>query len=415
MTYRETLDFLYAQLPMYQRQGASAYKKDLGNTIALCKYLGHPEKKFKCIHIAGTNGKGSCSHMLAAIFQHHGYKTGLYTSPHLVDFRERIRINGQMIPEEEVIRFTEEVRNHLLDVRPSFFELTVAMAFDFFAQKQVDIAIIETGLGGRLDSTNVITPELSVITNIGWDHMDMLGDTLAQIAFEKAGIIKSGVPVVIGEKQEETHRVFKEVAELRMAQLLYAEKMNKALPLPESDLKGNYQQKNICTVLAVVEQLKGAWKLQDDQIREALKSVGRLTGLQGRWQEIKHRPKVIADVAHNKNGLEGVMQQIEEQEFEKLYMVFGMVKEKDLQGILPLLPKQAHYLLCEPEIPRRLPSSELFEIMKASGFRVENCTSVEKAYQRALQLAAFNDFIFVGGSSFVVADLLGYLSRTPYA
>lgn len=412
MTYRETLDFLYAQLPMYQRQGASAYKKDLGNTIALCEYLGHPEKNFKSIHIAGTNGKGSCSHMLAAIFQQHGYKTGLYTSPHLVDFRERIRINGQMIPEEQVIRFTEDIRNQLLDVRPSFFELTVAMAFDFFAREKVDIAIIETGLGGRLDSTNVIIPELSVITNIGWDHMDMLGDTLPKIAFEKAGIIKEKVPIVIGEKQEETISVFEEVASDRNAELLFAEDALASISLPESDLKGNYQQKNIRTVLAAVALLKEAWKLNDDQVRESLKSVGRLTGLQGRWQEMQSSPRVIADVAHNKNGLEGVMQQIHEQKFEKLYMVIGMVKEKDLHGILPLFPNDAHYLVCEPEIPRKLPSGELFEKMKANGFSAENCTRVKTAYQRALQLAGHNDLIFVGGSSFVVADLLSNLQRT---
>lgn len=412
MDYQQTLDYLYAQLPMFQRQGASAYKKDLTNTLALCEFLGNPQHKFKSIHIAGTNGKGSTSHMLAAVFQQHGYKTGLYTSPHLIDFRERIRINGEMISQEEVISFTQKVKPVIESVQPSFFELTVAMAFDYFSREKVDIAIIETGLGGRLDSTNVITPELSIITNIGWDHMDLLGNSLQAIATEKAGIIKANIPVVIGDKQEATSPVFmKKVHDLN-APLIFAEDLNIQPDEWESDLKGVYQFQNKRTVLAALEQIKDTWKLNDEDIRSALKNTCKLTGFMGRWQILGSSPKIIADVAHNKNGLAAVMPQLLSESYRHLFVVFGVVKDKDLSGMIELLPEKATYLICEPGVPRKMDALTLFQFMKEAGFDARLCGSVTDAIREALHHAGPEDMIYIGGSSFVVADALAFWSDT---
>lgn len=408
MNYQQTLEYLYAQLPMFQRQGASAYKKDLTNTLALCDFLQNPQHRFKSIHIAGTNGKGSTSHMLAAVFQKHGYKTGLYTSPHLIDFRERIRVNGEMISEEEVIRFTRLMQPVISQVQPSFFELTVAMAFDYFAREQVDIAIIETGLGGRLDSTNVITSVLSVITNIGWDHMDLLGNTLGAIAGEKAGIIKKEIPVVIGEKHEETIDVFLQKAAEMEAPIDFAEDHEINPDEWESDLKGIYQFQNKRTVLVALEKLKDSWSLKDEVIREALKQISSLTGLMGRWQTLAVHPKIIADVAHNKNGMAAVMPQLLAEPHQKLYMVLGVVRDKELYGMTELLPKNAHYLICEPSVPRKMDADLLFEFMTKAGFSCELCGSVANGIKTALNMAQAEDLIYIGGSSFVVADALTY-------
>lgn len=412
MNYQQTLDFLYAQLPMFQRQGASAYKKDLTNTLALCDFLGHPQQAFKSIHVAGTNGKGSTSHMLAAVFQKHGYKTGLYTSPHLIDFRERIRINGKMISQDEVIRFTDLLQSKIKEIQPSFFELTVAMAFDYFAKAQVDIAIIETGLGGRLDSTNVITPELSIITNIGWDHMDLLGDSLGAIAGEKAGIIKQNIPVIIGEKHEETSPVFYKKAAEMNAPIDFAEDHFELNPEQwESDLKGIYQIQNKRTVLLALQKLKASWSLQDSLIRDALLHTCALTGLMGRWQILQEKPKMIADVAHNKNGLAAVMPQLLAEPRDHLWMIFGVVRDKDLNGMIELLPKNASYLICEPSVPRKMEAGLLFKFMRTAGFKCELCGSVDIAMDTAMARASSEDLIYIGGSSFIVADALAYWDK----
>ncbi len=391
---------------MYQRVGTVAYKKDLGNTILLSAHLGNPETHFKSIHVAGTNGKGSVSHMLASVLQEAGFKVGLYTSPHLKDFRERIKINGQMIPESSVTDFVLQHKPFFESHSLSFFEMTVGLAFDHFSKEQVDVAVIEVGMGGRLDSTNIITPLLSVITNIGKDHTAFLGDTLSAIAKEKAGIIKKNIPVVIGESHPETKVVFESIASERKAALHFAE----AIPQKDykSDLKGNYQAKNKQTVISALEVLK---KQEIFQIPESATVIGLQkvvlnTGLMGRWQVLQNRPKVICDTAHNAEGLDYVLKQLREEVFDKLHIVLGVVADKDLTTALPLFPKEAIYYFCKPDIPRGLDASVLMEKAAVFGLSGKVYSTVEVAYQEALQLAAQEDLIFVGGSTFVVAEII---------
>ncbi|MEJ5994243.1 folylpolyglutamate synthase/dihydrofolate synthase family protein [Pedobacter sp. Du54] len=428
MTYQNTLDFLYSKLPMFTRIGAVALKKDLHNTLTLCAALDNPQHKFKSIHVAGTNGKGSTSHMLAAILQKAGYKTGLYTSPHLKDFRERIRINGKMISKAAVTRFVKEQRKLIHEVEPSFFEVTVAMAFDFFAKEKVDIAIIEVGLGGRLDSTNIIIPELSVITNISLDHTNILGNTLQEIAHEKAGIIKKNIPVVVGEKQIDIAGVFQKKAEAEHAPLSFAEailevansrSLNSHLIIDilsdkkiiykdlKLDLTGGYQQKNILTVLEAVHQLKKiGYRIADRALYSALKNTKKITGLQGRWQTLSKNPLVICDTGHNKAGITEVLKNITATPHYKLHMVIGMVKDKDINGVLTLLPKNAAYYFCSPKLERALPATELAKLAQKQGLKGKIFVSVTEALAIAKKSSSPNDLIFIGGSTFVVAEII---------
>jgi dihydrofolate synthase/folylpolyglutamate synthase len=443
MDYKDTLHYLYSQLPMFTRDGPSAFKKDLTNTLELCKRLGDPQHQFKSVHVAGTNGKGSTSHMLAAILQIAGYKTGLYTSPHLKDFRERIRINGKMISEVEVIDFVAQHRADFEEIKPSFFEMTVAMAFDVFAREKVDIAIIEVGLGGRLDSTNVITPLMSVITNIGWDHINMLGDTLQQIAFEKAGIIKHGVPVIIGEYQPEVADVFVNKANIENANLSFASdlwhilkseaesqkseeikeyldfKVQKKDPeLPTSDLRlktlnlrldlpGTYQLKNVKAVLSAVDELqKHGFIINEEHIREALSKVKELTGLHGRWEILSQNPLTICDTGHNPEGILEVLKNIESVSYSQLHFVIGVVNDKDISKMLAMLPQNATYYFCKPDIPRGLDAESLKLRAESFNLKGDAYVSVKAAYQAAQGHAGKNDLVFVGGSTFVVAEIV---------
>lgn len=407
MTYQETIDFLFSKLPYFTRDGKAAIKVDLTNTIQLCEVLGNPHLKFKSIHIAGTNGKGSVSNMLSAIFQSNGYKTGLYTSPHLLDFRERIRINGEMVSQEYVIEFVEKIKPHLETIQPSFFEITVAMCFDYFAKNEIDIAIIETGLGGRLDSTNVINPLLSVITNIGYDHMDLLGNTLAEIAFEKAGIIKPNTAVVIGETHTETEQVFKNKAIETVSPISFADQNLDLINYPlETDLKGSYQSKNILTILQAIQVLNQNLGFQLENIQEALLNVKALTGFRGRWEILGQNPKIIADTGHNIDGLTLVFNQLQKEEFKTLHIVFGMVKDKDRSKILDLLPKEAQYYFCQPNLPRALDSEILLSECQQKGLAGKAFATVFDALNEAQKKADLNDLIFVGGSTFVVAEIL---------
>ena len=412
---------------MFSRIGAAAIKKDLVNTIALCDALDNPENKFKSIHIAGTNGKGSTSHMLAAILQEAGYKTGLYTSPHLKDFRERIRINGKMISEDEVVRFVELYKYLSDTIEPSFFEWTVGLCFHYFAQQKIDIAVIETGLGGRLDSTNIINPLVSVITNIGYDHTDLLGDTLEKIAYEKAGIIKQKTPVVIGETHPETQQVFIEKAKNENAPITFADKKIELTNMHFSpdgmyfdcigndfqftnlhcELGGLYQEHNVKTVLNTVLELRAkGFIITDEHIHSGLHQVKQLTGLLGRWHKLANQPLTICDTAHNVNGLEYVMQQLQQLSYQKLHMVVGMVKDKDITKMLSMLPKSATYYFCQASIPRALPTNELMEQAKAFGLKGNACGTVKEAYHQAQQTASNEDVIFIGGSTFVVAEVV---------
>jgi len=405
-TYSETLDYLFSRLPVYQHIGKAAYKADLNNTVALCAALGNPENGFKSIHVAGTNGKGSTSSALAAIFTANGYKTGLYTSPHLFDFRERIRIDGVMIPEQYVVDFTEKMKPLISELNPSFFELTVAMAFQWFTEQKVEIAIVEVGMGGRLDSTNVVTPELSVITNIGFDHMDFLGDTKTKIAAEKAGIIKLGVPVVIGEWDDETKPVFEIKAEVENSKLI------KAIEAPAAwinsfALKGDYQRKNLATVYASVQSMRDlGWPLADDKIINALENVKLLSGIKGRWDILRTQPLVIADVAHNDHGLIPVLKQFMALPHHQMHFVLGVVNDKDLSKILPLFPKEAKYYFCKPNIMRGLDSGVLQERATVYGLLGQAWSSVKEALQAAISAADAEDIVFVGGSTFVVAEVV---------
>ncbi|XOL41073.1 Folylpolyglutamate synthase [Aequorivita nionensis] len=390
---------------MYQRVGQSAYKADLSATIQLANYLNNPEKNFKTIHVAGTNGKGSTSHMLASVFQEAGYKTGLYTSPHLKDFRERIKINGEMIPKKYVSDFVENHKLYFEKNQLSFFEMTVGLAFDYFRKEKVDIAIVEVGMGGRLDSTNIIMPEVSVITNIGLDHTQFLGDTLEKVASEKAGIIKEGIPVIVGETLPETKQVFEKMASEKNAEITFAE-INDSSNYA-SDLKGNYQQKNIKTVLATLRIFqKRGWNISEENIQKGLLNTIKNTGLMGRWQVSGENPKVICDTGHNKEGLRLVMEQLSKESFKKLHIVLGVVSDKDLASVLPLFPKDAIYYFCKPNIPRGLDASLLLTQARGFGLIGEEYISVTKAYSAALEAAAANDLVFIGGSTFVVAEVV---------
>ncbi len=395
---------MFSRLPMYQLQGASAYKKDLTNTILLAKHLQHPEHKFKSVHVAGTNGKGSTSSMLASIFQEAGYKVGLYTSPHLKDFRERIKINGKDIAEDFVVQFIADNKPFFEEQELSFFEMTVGLAFDYFAKEKVDIAIIETGMGGRLDSTNIITPLLSVITNIGKDHTQFLGDTLTKIAGEKAGIIKPGIPVVVGEYTEETRPVFETKAAEAASPLFFA--ADEMLNVYDAALKGDYQKNNIKTVLQSVELLREHFTITEENIKSGLLNVVKNTGLRGRWDQIHTNPTAIADTAHNRHGLIPVIKQVLSQEHDTLRIVIGVVNDKDLDEVLPLFPQKAVYYFCRPDIPRGLDAQILADAAKKYGLKGKIFSCVPQAYSAALQDAAPSDFIYVGGSTFVVAEIL---------
>ena len=406
MDYQETVQWMFNQLPVYQLQGAIAYKKDLTNTILLANHLGNPEAEIKCIHIAGTNGKGSTSHMLASILQEAGYKVGLYTSPHLKNFRERIKINGEEIEEDFVCNFINEHKSFFKNNELSFFEMTVGLAFDYFKTKKVDIAVIEVGMGGRLDSTNIITPLISVITNIGLDHTQFLGNTLERIAFEKAGIIKPNIPVVIGEYTNETRTVFLNKAKASSSELFFAsDNINETFP---SVLKGDYQEQNKKTVLQTLQILnsQNEFIITEEQIKNGLLNVINNTGLFGRWQQINEFPKVICDTAHNKHGLTIVLQQIQKEIFDTLHFVLGVVNDKDLDDILPLFPKKAIYYFCKPAIPRGLDASFLQQKSLEFGLIGEVYNSVSEAYKKALNSAQKSDFVYVGGSTFVVAEIL---------
>lgn len=430
LTYKQTIEYLYSRLPVFHRIGAAALKPGLQNTHALLKIVGNPEVKFKSIHIAGTNGKGSTSHYLAAILQCAGYKTGLYTSPHVKDFRERIRLNGQMIAKGYVVKFVKDELPKFNGIDASFFELTVALAFKYFAEKKVDIAVIETGLGGRLDSTNVITPELSVITNIGYDHTDLLGDTLPKIATEKAGIIKPSTPVVIGETYAETKVVFAATAKASNAPVIFADKeysvtghTNFSAIKPKlsvqvkdkkgvvkeyaSELTGQYQLKNILTVLTAVDELrKLGYTIPDKAVKQGLANVVSITGLQGRWQVINKKPLAIADTGHNYDGIKQTMAQLKHLNKGRLHIVFGVVADKDLAKVLPLLPKTATYYFCKANVPRALDATLLFETAAAAGLNGLAYPTVKKAYNAAKKNAAPNDVIYIGGSTFVVGEVI---------
>lgn len=426
-SYKETIDYLFTRLPMFSRIGAAAIKKDLHNTIALCEALDNPHKKFKSIHIAGTNGKGSVSHMLAAILQTAGYKTGLYTSPHLHDFRERIKVNGEMVSETFVIDFTKRIQPEIEKLEPSFFEITVAMAFEYFAQQQVDVAVIETGLGGRLDSTNVITPVLSVITNIGWDHMNLLGDSLDKIAFEKAGIIKKETPVVIGEVIEETRNIFEQKATQEHAPLLFAQKNytvehasleNQLLRVVvrnnetteftsyQLDLPGLYQTKNLVTVLTAVKQLQqSGWKIGNEDILTALLQTKKINGLHGRWEMIQQNPTIVLDVGHNEDGVKQIVNQLQHSTYQQLYIIIGMVKDKEIDKVLALLPKDAVYYFTKAQIPRALDEQLLQEKAMQFELKGETYLNVNDAVSKAKQCAAVDDLILVCGSVFLVGEV----------
>ncbi|AOW08256.1 bifunctional folylpolyglutamate synthase/dihydrofolate synthase [Flavobacterium gilvum] len=405
MNYQETTNWMFNQLPMYQHQGASAYKKDLTNVILLADHLDNPHKKIKCIHVAGTNGKGSTSHMLASVLQEAGYKVGLYTSPHLKDFRERIKIDGKEISEDFVCEFIQKHKSFFEANDMSFFEMTVGLAFEYFAKEKVDIAIIEVGLGGRLDATNIITPLVSVITNIGIDHVQFLGNTLESIATEKAGIIKPKIPVVIGEYTPETKPVFLAKAETNKAEIYFASDL-----IPEtfpSDLIGDYQEHNKKTVIQTFKILNEQtnFKVSEQSLKSGLLQVVKNTGLLGRWQQLGVNPKIICDTAHNKNGLEIVLEQIQKETFENLHILLGVVNDKELGEVLALFPKNATYYFCKPNIPRGLDANLLQE--KSSQFSLIGNTynSVLEAFASAQNNATKNDFIYVGGSTFVVAEL----------
>ena len=427
MTYQQTIEYLFSRLPMYSRIGAAAFKKDLTNTITLCEHLGNPHLKFKSIHIAGTNGKGSVSHMLAAILQTAGYRTGLYTSPHLKDFRERIKMNGDEINEKFIIDFTEKIKPLIEEIEPSFFEITVAMAFDYFDQQKVDIAIIEVGLGGRFDSTNIITPELSVITNIGWDHMNILGDSLEKIAFEKAGIIKANVPVVVGETIPETNSIFKKIAYEKKAPVHLAtqqrnvagwkwEKHELIVEIAEQgktdhkkyhlDLPGIYQSKNLLTVLEVCSVLKDlGYEIDENEIREGLQKTKKMTGLHGRWEVIHENPTIVLDVGHNEDGIKQIIQQIELTTHHDLHIIIGMVKDKEIDKVLSLLPHSANYYFTQAHIPRALPAETLKEKAQKFNLKGKSAPDVNEAIKEAKSKAHKDDLILVCGSVFLVGEV----------
>jgi dihydrofolate synthase / folylpolyglutamate synthase len=456
MTYLETLDYLFSQLPMYHRIGASAYKADLTNTIKLCDLLGNPQDHFKSIHIAGTNGKGSVSHMLASVLQEKGLKVGLYTSPHLKDFRERIRINGKMIPKRYVCRFIGDHKKDFEELQLSFFEMTVGLAFRYFNEEKVDIAVVEVGLGGRLDSTNIITPLLSVITNISYDHMQLLGDSLEKIASEKAGIIKPGVPVIIGETQDVVKKIFVEKAKSTGSEIIFADSFFSVISTDEkrtysqqdifsprrredakslsalaslrlrcfrsfdiykenlplfndivSPLLGNYQKKNIVTIIAACQALeKSGINLDEDQVRRGIRNVIKNTGLKGRWQVLARDPLTICDTGHNEGGLKEVLAQISETPYEHLHFVFGVVNDKEVDHILAMLPKEATYYFCKADIPRGLDQDKIKIKAQSYGLAGLSYPSVTDALKDAKENASANDLVFIGGSTFIVAEVV---------
>ena len=428
MDYQQTIDYLFSRLPMFSRIGAAAYKADLSNTIRLLEHLGNPQQKFKSIHIAGTNGKGSTSHMLAATFQTAGLKTGLYTSPHLKDFRERIKINGEMVEQDFVIDFTYRIQPLIEEIEPSFFEITVAMAFQYFAQQKVDIAVIEVGLGGRLDSTNVIQPVLSIITNIGRDHMNILGDTVEKIAFEKAGIIKQGVPVIIGETLPETKAVFEKIATDKNAPIVFANEKrwvaewqtnNHLLEVSIAknelaqehqtynlDLTGLYQLKNVLTVIEAVDQLHAlGWPVTNQHLQQALPQVKKLTGLYGRWQVLQQHPTVIADVGHNEDGIKQIVQQLELTSYNHLHVVLGFVKDKEVSNVLQLLPKTANYYFTKAQIERAMPEETLKQMGEENGLTGHSYIEVNEALKQAIANAQKDDLVLVCGSVFLVGEV----------
>ena len=427
LTYDNAIDFLYTQIPMFQRMGANAYKPGLDTSIALDKAFGNPHSRFPSIHIAGTNGKGSTAHTLAAILQRAGYKVGLYTSPHLVDFRERIRINGEMISHSAVVDFVSRYRVINLDCQPSFFELTMTMAFEYFAKEKVDIAVIEPGLGGRLDSTNIITPILSIITNISFDHTAFLGDTLTAIASEKAGIIKHNTPVVIGEASGDVKQIFLDKSTEMNSPIKFADE-NNAFSIAEltpngylyhntpfgnitGELTGECQQKNTATILSAIEQLRLiGWEITPDAVKQGFANVCKLTGLAGRWMELQQSPRVVCDTGHNVGGWEYLSRQLSQVE-GKLHMVIGFVNDKDISHILDLMPHNATYYFTRAEIPRALSADEVKAIALAKGLKGEAYATVAEAYQKAIVSASATDTIFIGGSTFVVADLLSHLQQ----
>lgn len=429
MSYQETIDYLYDRLPMFSKQGASAIKKDLINIKKLCEALGNPHQQFKSIHVAGTNGKGSTSHMLAAVLQTAGYKTGLYTSPHLLDFRERIKINGEMMSQEEVIIFVEEHKALFEEIEPSFFEVTVAMAFDYFAKKKVDFAIIETGLGGRLDSTNIIHPLLSVITNISLDHVSILGNTLQEIAREKAGIIKANSPVIISERTDEAAPVFEEIAKEKNSKLIFTSSLWETSSIErtantlnihvnpinqpeqtevyELDLNGSYQRKNLIGVLAVLDELTNlGFPISKKDRHYALANVKALTGLMGRWQTLEQNPLIICDTGHNEQGWKEILLSINQQKFNHLHLVIGVMADKDIESLLTTLPKEASYYFCRPHFDRALNEQILQKQAAEKGLIGQAYPSIADAIKTAKAVAQEDDFIFIGGSSFVVAEAL---------
>ena len=428
MTYEKTLNYFYNQLPMFHRIGSAAYKADLNNTIAICDLIKNPQNNFKTIHVAGTNGKGSTSHILASILQEAGYKVGLYTSPHLKDFRERIKINGKMIPKKFVVDFAEKNKNEFEKIAPSFFEMTVGLTFDYFSKQKVDIAVIEVGLGGRLDSTNIITPILSVITNISYDHTNLLGNTLQKIAYEKAGIIKPGVPVVIGQTQSSIKNVFIDTAKKNKTSIEFADKRRQATGIRHQTgrlllnikrlkeveyrnlkcgLTGLYQKKNILTVLCTAEELqRQGFNISKQNIYKGIEKVVRNTGLQGRWQVLNRKPLTIADTGHNEDGIKQILMQLKQMKYKTLHFVLGFVNDKDYEKILNMLPKKAVYYFCKANIPRALDENTLADTAAKYKLKGLPYPTVKKALRSAQKNAGKNDLVFVGGSTFVVADVL---------
>lgn len=422
-SYQDALKYLYENLPMFQRVGAVAIKKDLVNTLKLCKVLGDPQTAFRSVHVAGTNGKGSTCHMLASILEVSGYKTGLYTSPHLKAFTERIKIGGKEVPPQYVLDFVNRIKPVIEEVRPSFFEITVAMAFDYFAQENVDVAIVEVGLGGRLDSTNVITPLVSVITNISWDHKDLLGNTLCQIAGEKAGIVKKKIPVVVSERQPEVEGIFISKAQQEDAPIFFASDEYTVVGNSESgtidirrngktilrDVKfpllGNYQHRNIPGVMKTIDLLKSDYPVTAGQVKKGLERILATTGLKGRWQKIASNPTVVCDTAHNYSGIREVMLQVSSENFKRLFIVWGMVKDKEADAIFGLLPASASYVFCQAKIPRAMDAELLRQEAFRFGLHGEAIRDVNEAKRAALAQASTDDFVFIGGSTYVVAEI----------
>ena len=430
MTYEECLEFLFAQLPIFQRQGAAAYKKDLSNTIKLLDYLGNPQNDLTTIHVAGTNGKGSISHMLASVFQQHGYKTGLHTSPHLTDFRERIKLNSEKCKKPFVTDFINKHKDYILQLQPSFFELTVAMAFEYFKINKTQIAIIEVGMGGRLDSTNVLSPILSIISNIGWDHQQFLGNTIPLIAAEKAGIIKDNTPVIIGKHQIETTAIFTEKAANCNSTITWADDFFKDCKIDKKEigfnisisyahqqfnidfpLSGSYQIENLKTVLVACLELQKKYQLQTDVICKAISNFDKYTGLRGRWEQLSNNPLVICEVAHNEMGIKALIADISTKKYRKIHVIFGMVNDKDYKKILSLLPTSYHYLFCQANIPRALDYQELASTANSLNLKGTAYASVEKAIIAAKEMAQAEDLILITGSIFIVADAIAYFDK----